>query len=97
MTINDPRLKMHVERVVRLMNSLPEDVRPVCGLLDGYDWFSRVDGDDSAQAREALALLLSAELRPALRQWYRRCGSEMNPGALEFRQRLSGLAGERFG
>lgn len=86
-----------MERVVALMTSLPEDVRPICGLLDGHDWFSLVGGDDSTQAREALALLLSAELRPALRQWYLRCGSEMNPGALEFRQRLSALAGERFG
>ena len=97
MTINDPQLKMHVERVVGLMTSLPDGVRPVCGLLDGYDWFSRVGGDDSAQAREALVLLLSAELRPALRQWYQRFGSEMNPAAIEFRQRLSDLAGERFG
>ena len=40
MTINEPKLKTHVERVTALMTSLPEDVRPVCGLLDGYDWFS---------------------------------------------------------
>ncbi len=96
MTINDPELKVHVQRVVGLMTSLPEDVRPVCGLLDGYDWFRRAAGEDSAQAREAIALLLSAELRPALRQWYQRCGSNMNPAALEFRQRLSDLAGERL-
>jgi hypothetical protein len=97
MTINDPQLKTHVERVVGLMTSLPEDVRPVCGLLDGYNWFSLVAGADSAQAREALSLLISAELRPGLRRWYQRCGSEMNPAALEFRLRLGDLAGERFG
>lgn len=97
MTINDPQLKAHVERVVRLMTSLPEDIRPVCGLLDGYDWFNRIDGDTSGSAREALALLLSAELRPALRSWYQRCGSDMNTAALELRQHLSHLAGEKLG
>jgi hypothetical protein len=97
MTINDPQLKAHVERVVRLMTGLPDETRPVCGLLDGYDWFCRADGAVSPQAREALHLLLSEELRPALRQWYQTCGDKMNPAALEFRQRLSGLAGERFG
>jgi hypothetical protein len=46
------------------MTSLPEDVRPVCGLLDGYDWFNRVDGADSQQAREELELLLSTMKTP---------------------------------
>jgi hypothetical protein len=32
-----------------------------------------------------------------LRQWYQSCGDNMNPNALEFRARLSTLAGERFG
>jgi hypothetical protein len=97
MTIADPQLRAHVERVVALMTSLPVDARPVCGLLDAYDWYGRVEGEGSPQAREALQLLLSEELRPALRAWYQRCGSNMNPAALEFRQQLSRLAGERFG
>ena len=97
MTINDPKLKAHVDRVVELMTSLPEDLRPVCGLLDGGYYFGLVDGVDSLQAREALDLLLSTELRPALRHWYQRCGSNMNAAAVSFRERLSSLAGERFG
>ena len=97
MTINDPQLKRHVERAVGLMTSLPEDLRPICGLLDAYQFFGLVEGAESSQAREALELLLSTELRSALRRWYERCGDDMNPAALEFRQRLSGLAGERFG
>jgi len=97
MTINDPELKAHVTRAVELMTSLPEDLRPVCGLLDSCYYFGLVKGAESSQAREALDLLLSTELRPALRQWYQRCGSNMNPAAVEFRERLSDLAGERFG
>lgn len=97
MTIHDPKLKAHVERVCALATSLPLNLRPVCGLMDAYDWYARVDGPDSGQAREALNLLLSEELRPELRGWYQRCGNEMNPAALEFRQRLSDLAGEGFG
>src|SRR5258707_15884781 len=97
MTIHDPKLKTHVDRVSVLMTSLPVDLRPVCGLMDAYDWYARVDGADSGQAHEALELLLSEELRPALRGWYQRCGNKMNPAALEFRQRLSRAAGEEFG
>ncbi len=65
--------------------------------MDAYDWYAQVDGADSTQAHEALELLLSEELRPALRGWYQRWGNDMNPAALEFRQRLSGLAGEKLG
>jgi uncharacterized Fe-S cluster-containing protein len=97
MTINDPQLKTHVERVVALATGLPEDTRPVCGLLDAYDFYRRAAGADSPQAREALQLLLSEELRPGLWHRYRRCGNDMSPAAVEFRERLSSLAGERFG
>jgi hypothetical protein len=65
--------------------------------MDGYQYFSIVEGIESPEAREAVQLLLSSELRLALRRWYQRCGNGMNPAALEFRDRLSDLAGERFG
>ena len=54
-------------------------------------------GEDSPRATEAVEHLLSPELRPALRQWYQRWGDGMNENALCFRDRLSELAGERFG
>jgi hypothetical protein len=79
------------------MTSLPEEQRLVCALLDAYQWFGLTEGEDSPRVVEAMAHLLSAELRPALRSWYRGCGDDMNPAATEFRQRLSRLAGERFG
>ena len=85
MTINNPKLKHHVERVCELTSGLPMELGPICGLMDAYQFYARIDGPDSVQAGEALELLLSDELRPALRQWYRTCGENMNPAALEFR------------
>jgi hypothetical protein len=93
----DTKLQQHVERAVALMASLPDEQRPVCGLLDACQWFGLTDGEDSPRVAEAMKRLLSAELRPALRSWYRSCGDDMNPGATEFRERLSELAGVRFG
>jgi len=78
------------------MTSLPEDLRPVCGLMDGCQYFGLVNGTNSPQRREGMELLLSTELRPALRRWYQRA-DDMNPAAVEFREQLSELAGERFG
>ena len=97
MIFADTKLQQHVERAASLMTSLPDEQRPVCGLLDAWHWFCLVEGEQSPRVAEALRLLLSPELRPALRQWYQRCGENMNPNALEFRARLSTLAGERFG
>ena len=97
MTIKNPQLKTRVERVVALMTDLPEETRPICGLLDAYNFYRLAEGADSPQAGEALRLLLSEELRPGLRHWYRKWGNEMNPAAIEFREHLSTLAGERFG
>ena len=93
----DTKLQQHVERTAALMTSLPNEQRPVCGLLDACQWFVLTEGEDSPRVAEAMEHLLSAELRPALRSWYRSCGDDMNPAATEFRERLSELAGERFG
>jgi hypothetical protein len=46
---------------------------------------------------ESVEKLLSPELRPALQAWYQRFGDDMNANALQFRERLSALAGENFG
>ena len=80
-----------------MVQGCPIEERPVFALLDAWHWFHLTEGDTSPGATEAIEHLLSAELRPALRQWYHRCGGNMNPAAVEFRERLSGLAGERFG
>ena len=97
MKFTDPNLQRHVERATGCVTGLPADQQPVCVLLDAYQWFGVTEGQDSPRVAEALEHLLSPELRPALRSWYRRCGDDMNPTATEFREHLSKLAGERFG
>jgi hypothetical protein len=80
-----------------MQNLQDEGQRQVCGLLAAFDWFRLIEGEQSPQVLEAKDLLLSPEMRPALRRWYRRFGNDMNPGALELRAQLSELAGEKFG
>lgn len=97
MTFRDPLLQQQYERTLSVLQGFPLDQRPICALLDAWHWFHLTEGDASLRASEAIEHLLSAELRPALRSWYHRHGSGMNPAAVEFRDRLSSLAGERFG
>jgi hypothetical protein len=97
MIYTDRKLQSHVERVTAQMESWPAERRTVCGLLDAYHWFRVSEGEQSLRSAEALRLLLSPELRPALRQWYYDCDENINPIARELRERLSTLAGERFG
>jgi len=97
MTFRDPKLQQHCERTAALVTGYPADQLPVLALLDAYGWFRLIYGDDSPPVAEAIEHLLSAELRPALRQRYQRSGDDMNSNALHFRDRLSELAGEKFG
>ena len=97
MTFRDTELRKRFERVISSVQDCPPDQLPVCALLDACHWFRLIDGDRSPRSCEAIELLLSPELRPALRNWYRRLGDDMNPFAIEFRDLLSALAGEDFG
>lgn len=65
--------------------------------MDAWQYFAVTESEDSPRVREAMDHLLSAELREALREWYRRSGDDLNPNALAFRERLNALAGESFG
>jgi|GEM_PF-208230 len=95
--IRDPQLRQACERTVGCVQGCPPDQLPVLALLDAWHWFRLTEGDVSPRAAEAIEHLLSPGLRPALREWYRRFGDDMNENALEFRNRLSRLAGEQFG
>ena len=97
MKFADPLLQRYVDRASAAVTGLPADQLPIFGLLDACQYFSRTDGEDSPRVREALAHLLSPELRPALRSWYQRCGDDMNLAAIKFREYLAKVAGERFG
>lgn len=77
-----------------MMTSLPEELRLVCGLLDGYSWFRLAEGEDAASVQDILRCLTSADLRPALRRWYAEHGSNMNPAAREFHDALERATGE---
>jgi len=96
-TFRDPQLQKHYERAVSVVQGCPPAQLPICALLDAWHWFHLIEGDESPRTREAIEQLLSPELRPALRSWYQRYGEDMNPAAIEFRERLGELAGERLG
>jgi hypothetical protein len=97
MTFRDAQLQKRYERVISSVQGYPPDQLPIWALFDAWNWFRLIEGAESPRAGEALELLLSPELRPALREWYRRTGEQMNPFAIEFRDQLSEIAGERFG
>ena len=97
MKFRDAQLQQHVQRAASVMTGCPADQLPVLGLMDAWHRFRLTEGENSPRAAEAIEHLLSPELRPALRQWYKRWGDEMNENALNFRNRLSELAGEKFG
>jgi hypothetical protein len=99
MTFQHSDLQQFYERVMALkVGGLTNEERPVFALMDAYGWFRLIDGDQTAKIQEIISHLLSPELRPALRSWYRRHGTaDANTVAKEFCNRLSELAGERFG
>ena len=97
MTIKDPHIQEHVESTRKLMRNLPEAQLTVVGRLDVYAWFRIIEDEDSPRTQEAIGHLLSPELRPTLRQWYRKHGNDMNPFAIELRDRLRKISGEQFG
>lgn len=99
MTFKHADLEQFFERVTALkVGDLPDAERPIFALMDAYGWFRLVDGNQSAKIQEIIEHLLTPELRPALRSWYKRhSGLETNDGFKEFREHLSQLAGERFG
>ena len=97
MTFTDAKLQQHVERVAACATELPDEQRLVCGLLDAHQLFQLTEGEKSSRVDEAVRKLLSAELRPALRSWYRSSGDDMNINSIAFREHLCELAGERLG
>ncbi len=97
MTFRDAKLQQHCVRAAAVVPGCPPEQLPLLGLMDAWYWFRVTEGEDSPRAAEAIEHLLSEELRPALRQWYQQAGDNMNENAVRFRERLSELAGERFG
>ena len=97
MKFNSSQLQDVYERNLVAVTGSPTDQREVAALMAVYDWARLIEGEDSEGVREVVAFLVSAQLRPALRSWYRHCGDDMNPIAIQFRSRLNELTGEQLG
>lgn len=97
MKFSAPELHQRVVRMVSMDVGFPRELRLVFALMDAYEYFGLVENQQSPKCHEVVEILLSQELRPALRSWYRFHGGSINPAAAKFRDRLSALAGEKFG
>lgn len=79
----------------KIGNSLG-DLSQIGALIATYNWFAMLEGTHSTRVHEMIDHLLSMEMRPALRHWYGRSAVEMNSTAIEFRNQLSRLTGEKL-
>ena len=68
----------------------------VHALIATHNMFQRLEGDHLARVHETVECLLSAELRPELRRWYRRPEVGADRATVEFRDQLSGMVGEQL-
>jgi hypothetical protein len=73
------------------------EARQVCAVLAVHDLFQMLEGPHSERVHETMELLVSAQFRPALRDWYARCGADLNAAAIAFRDQLSQLTGDTLG
>jgi hypothetical protein len=96
MTFRDPKLQQHYDSAVAFEMGCPPEERPIRALIDAYYRFEIEDGEDSPRAKEAAEHILSPELRPALRSWYRRMSPKIHGYAVGVRERLGKMAGESF-
>ena len=96
MKFSDPQLEECYARSLTPVPGYSDEMRQVCALIAVHDVFQMLEGPHSARVHETMDHLLSPELRPALRDWYRRCGIELNPAAIHFREQLNQLAGEHL-
>jgi len=93
---NDPQLQECYDRNFETVIGFSDGMRQVCALIAAHDFFQMIEGPHSVRVHETIERLLSPGLRAGLRAWYGRCGDGMNPAAIEFRDQLSQLDGERF-
>jgi len=98
MTFQHPDVEQAYKRVMALhVAGVTDEEQPVFALMDAYGWFRLIEGEQTAKVQEIISLLLSPELRPGLRSWYRRhATADTNSAFKEFRDHLSELAGETF-
>ena len=96
MNFTDPQLQKCYESNFAETGGFPDELRQVRALIGVYDLFQMLEGPHSPRVHETIEHLLLPGLRPVLRNWYQRSGAETNPAAVEFRDQLNQLAGERL-
>lgn len=96
MKFSDPQLAECYARNFTTVAGISVEMRQVCALIAVHDIFQMLEGPHSARVHETVDHLLSPTLRGGLRDWYRRCGIKLTPAAVDFREQLSQLAGERL-
>ena len=92
----DTQLQQSYDRSFLESGDVSGDLRQVRALIATHDLFQMLEGPHSTRVHETIEHLLSTRLRPGLRRWYQRSGAESDSATLEFRERLSQLAGERL-
>jgi hypothetical protein len=96
MRFTDPQLQDCYDRHFAAFTDYSAELRQVPALLAAHDFFRRMEGPHSPRVHETMKHLLLPEMRPELRNWYQRSDADMNPAAIDFRNQLSQLAGEKL-
>jgi len=96
MNLEDHQLRECYERNLSEMAGCTDAVREVNALIATHDFLEMVEGPHSSRVHETMDALLSPDLRPGLRDWYRRSNADLNAGQLAFRDQLNVLAGEKL-
>ena len=96
MDTTHPKIKRLVETVVSQCTWLPKSQRTITALMDAYISHYLQDGPDAEPTKEALRLVTSAEMRPALKEYYRRLGPKRGEEMQKIYCRLSAAAGEEL-
>ena len=96
MNFDDTQLQACFEHNFAEAEGASAEVREVCALIVTHDWFRMIEGSHSVRVHETIDHLLSPRLRSSLRDWYRRSSAKMNSTAIQLRDHLSQLAGERL-
>jgi len=95
MKFTNIQLQQCYERNFVQISGLSDALRQICALISVYDFFKMLEGPDSSRVHEAIEFLTSANLRPALRQWYER-GAILTVAEMSLRDQLSQLTGEQL-
>ena len=96
MKFDDKQLQVCFERNFAEARGASDEMRQIGALVATHDLFQMLEGPHSSRVHEAIWHLLLPKLRPGLRAWFRRPGAEVNSAAIELRDHLSQLAGERL-